>query len=400
MEHSFHKERPTDMDGVASMDALPGPIESQALTTEMIGAEFTAEFPPILVGGDTTLSRERVEKFYFSVAEVFDRWVARRESPHTQRAYRQDVMAFVEYLGLRWPEDSTRMFTVSVAQVQAYRGCLLEDDKAPKTINRRIASLSSFYKFLQGVAAELRLPITVPNPAHAQFISRSSTDPRDETLALSATRARQLMGLPAGDTLIDFRDRAIIKFYLYSGTRISTGCRLTVGNFHQDGDEATIRINEKGNKRRTIGLHFAAAEAIGEYLKAGGITRGPLFRPRLNSRSVELANRHMCPVTMYMVLMGYLRRLPGALKEVEVPEPVAGIETPEGEAAADAKETVKECIYTPHSLRATTATLLLDAGVDICKVQELLGHRHITTTQIYDKRRRNTSQSASHDVPI
>jgi site-specific recombinase XerD len=57
-------------------------------------------------------------------------------------------------------------------------------------------------------------------------------------------------------------------------------------------------------------------------------------------------------------------------------------------------------IYTPHSLRATTATLLLDAGVDIKKVQDLLGRRHITTTQIYDKRRIATSQSASHDVPI
>ncbi len=58
------------------------------------------------------------------------------------------------------------------------------------------------------------------------------------------------------------------------------------------------------------------------------------------------------------------------------------------------------CIYTPHSLRATTATLFLDAGVNIQKVQDLLGHRHITTTQIYDKRRRSTAESASHDVPI
>ena len=60
----------------------------------------------------------------------------------------------------------------------------------------------------------------------------------------------------------------------------------------------------------------------------------------------------------------------------------------------------KSCVYTPHSLRSTTANLLLDAGVDIRKVQELSGHRHITTTQIYDKRRRRTSESASHDVPI
>ena len=56
--------------------------------------------------------------------------------------------------------------------------------------------------------------------------------------------------------------------------------------------------------------------------------------------------------------------------------------------------------YTPHSLRATTATLLRDAGVDIIKVKELLGHRHVTTTQIYDKRRRGLKEGASHDVPI
>ena len=99
---------------------------------------------------------------------------------------------------------------------------MLEESKAPKTINRRIASLSSFYKYLQGV--RLRVPAADhrPNPAHAQFIARGSSDPRDETKALSATRARQLMGLPSGDSVFDFRDRAIIKFFLYSGARIGT----------------------------------------------------------------------------------------------------------------------------------------------------------------------------------
>ena len=92
----------------------------------------------------------------------------------------------------------------------------------------------------------------------------------------------------------------------------------------------------------------------------------------------------MDEVTMYRVIQGYLERLPTAIKEIELP---------------DGKIT-RRCIYTPHSLRATTATLLLDAGVDIAKVQDLLGHRHITTTQIYDKRRRTTTESASHDVPI
>ncbi len=257
-----------------------------------------------------------------------------------------------------------------------------------ETINRRIASLSSFYKYLQAVASEFRLPIMVPNPAHAQFIPRGSTDPRDETKALSATRARQLMGLPSGDSVFDFRDRAIIRFFLYSGARIGTGCRLKVSDFHQDGDEATITLHEKGDKHRRIGLHFAAAEAIGEYIKKAGLKKGPLFRAQRNSRVRELGDTHMNTVTMYKLLQSYLSRLPGSMVEEDVTDEDGSIKK------------VTRCVYTPHSLRATTATLLLDAGVDIIKVKELLGHRHVTTTQIYDKRRRSVKEGASHDVPI
>jgi site-specific recombinase XerD len=82
--------------------------------------------------------------------------------------------------------------------------------------------------------------------------------------------------------------------------------------------------------------------------------------------------------------MSYLERLPGAMQEV----------------ALSTGEKVNQCIYSPHSLRATTATLLLDAKEAIESVQELLDHKHITTTQIYDKRRRSVRDSASHKVPL
>lgn len=121
----------------------------------------------------------------------------------------------------------------------------------------------------------------MPNPAHAQFISRESTDPRVETRSLSATRARQLIGFPDGESVIDYRDRAILKTFLYSGIPLGTACRLKVSDFHQDGDEATLRLHEKGDKRRTIGIHFTAAQAIGEYIAKAGLTSGPLFRLRL-----------------------------------------------------------------------------------------------------------------------
>jgi len=334
------------------------------------------ELPPVLAGHQTPEIRARAESFYAGVAELFERWVARRPSNHTQRAYRRDVLSFVDFLGLVWPREAFRLLLASVADVHGWRDSMMAETKAPKTLNRRISSLSSFYKYLAGVAAELRLPINVPNPAHAQFIARESSDPLEGTRALTATRARQLMGLPAGDEVLDFRDhRAILKTYLYTGVRLATACRLRVKDFHQDGEQATLTINEKGNKHRTIGIHFAAAEALTEYLTKAGLEAGPIFRARRAVHSDELGEKAMSEASMYRVIAGYVAQLPGALKE-------------------------GARLYSTHSLRATTATLLLDAGVDIRKVQELLGHRHVTTTQIYDKRRRTTKESASHDVPI
>ena len=176
-------------------------------STELVPvSETRAELPPILAGRHTAAVEAQGRSFYLSVGDIFEIWVTRRSNKHTQRAYRQDVMDFVRFLELRWPEDANQFFTVSVADVLTFRDRMVAEAKAPKTINRRIASLTSFYKYLQGVASEFWLPITVPNPAHAQFIPRGSSDPRDETKALSATRARQLMGLPSGDTVFEWRN--------------------------------------------------------------------------------------------------------------------------------------------------------------------------------------------------
>jgi site-specific recombinase XerD len=190
-------------------------------------------------------------------------------------------MTFVKFLGIAWPDEAWRIMTVSIRDVQAFRDALVAERKAPKTLNRRISSVSSFYKYLAAAAAELRLPITIPN-AHGQFIAPLSVDARKETRALTATRARQLMAMPFGDTVVDYRDRAILKFYLYSGARLSTGCCLKVSDFHRDGEEATMRLHEKGDKWRAIGLHYAAAEAIAEYIEKAELKGGVLFRPLVN----------------------------------------------------------------------------------------------------------------------
>jgi site-specific recombinase XerD len=327
--------------------------------------------PPTLPGPPS----DRLRTFYDSVPELLDTWLGRRTSPHTQRAYRSDVLSFVGFLRLPWPQEAGALFSATVRDVQEFRCHLLTHGAAPKTINRRISSLSSFYRFLGSCAAELRLPIQVANPASAVFIARAAPDAQRETHALSAEAARQLLALPEGAGVQALRDRAILSVYLYTGIRLMTGCRLELGDFAWDGSQATLRLHEKGGRVRRIGLHYAAARAVDEYLRSSGLSEGPLFRPL---RGFHLG-RPMSAVTMYGTILGYLSKLPGAVR-LQNGKP--------------------RCLYTPHSLRATTATLLLEHGADITKVQELLGHRYVTTTQLYDKRRRSMAEGASHQVPL
>ncbi len=338
--------------------------------------------PPILAGHTTPNVQAKVASFYLSIADIFELWISKRRSPHTQRSYRAGVMALVEFVGMAWPAEATKFLTITVADVQAWAD-YLADNFAAKTFSNRISAVASFYKFLQGVAGELRLPITVPNPAHSQFIARLAPDAEYETPSLTATRARQLMGMSSGDDPIAAQDRALLKTLLYTGIRVGTARRLRVADFHGESENPTLRIKEKGGKTRTIGIHFAAADAIQEHLTTSGMTSGVLFRSKRTGKGRLLSNQGMVESTMYCTIMNYLVRLPGAMVSEEV----------------DGEE-ISYCRYSPRSLRATTATLLLEAKVDIRKVQQLLGHAHITTTQIYDKRRITTKQSASHDVPI
>src|SRR6478736_7719672 len=102
-----------------------------------LAAKRQPALPPILAGQASPDVRERVERFFFSAASLFEAWVTRRKSAHTQRAYREDVMTFVKFAGIDWPDQAIALFSVSVKDVLAFREYLVEKNAAPKTINRR-----------------------------------------------------------------------------------------------------------------------------------------------------------------------------------------------------------------------------------------------------------------------
>lgn len=159
------------------------------------------------------------------------------------------------------------------------------------TLNARLAALSGFYRFLRETAAtELKLPIQVPNPAHAQFIGRESPDPVDPTLPLGLTKARKLMSLPTGGDVFEARDRAILKVFLYAGIRIGTACRLTVADFVDDPDDPKILIEEKGRGKASTAAQLGpqnglvSTEAIRSFTVMHGCSRQAAGPPESTSR--------------------------------------------------------------------------------------------------------------------
>src|ERR1700683_2531398 len=115
-------------------------------------SENLPALPPVIAGANTPEIARQVEIFFHSVAAIFEAWVGRRKSDHTRRAYRGDIMAFIQFRGWAWPQESAQMLRVSILDVQAFKDDMVKHGAAPKTINRRISSLSSFYKFLGGAA--------------------------------------------------------------------------------------------------------------------------------------------------------------------------------------------------------------------------------------------------------
>src|SRR2546423_12856073 len=105
------------------------------MSSELVPVMKLELLPPVLAGHQTEHVRERVEQFYLSIAEIFERWVTRRKSPHTQRAYREDVMSFVRFMGFEWPRSAPDLLTVSLKDVQAFRDEMLAKNAAPKTLN-------------------------------------------------------------------------------------------------------------------------------------------------------------------------------------------------------------------------------------------------------------------------
>lgn len=196
-----------------------------------------------------------------------------------------------------------------------------------------------------------------------------------ETLpkALSVDEVTRLLEAPNPATPLGARDRALLEFLYATGARISEAVALDVDDVHSiresdHEDLVLVRVTGKGDKQRIVPLGRMAQRALGDYLTAGRPALADVAQ-RSSGRSLGSARRRGPSAALFLNKLGTRLSRQSAWS-------VLTKSAEDAEVAAD---------VSPHTLRHSCATHLLDGGADIRTVQELLGHASVSTTQIYTK---------------
>jgi len=266
--------------------------------------------------------------------------VERNASDHTIKSYREDLVSLGEYLTAALGEN-VRPAQITPIDLRGYVGALHEAGYAKTSVARRLASLRSFFRFAQ------REGIVDSNPAKPLRNPR-----RDRSLPhfLSTDEIGRLLSAPPVDMPMGLRDRAILETMYSAGLRVSETVGMNDGDLDVPG--GLVRVRGKGKRERLAPLGSYAIRALRRWMK----TR-------------RLADDEPNDLTAPVFVNKFGRRLTtrSVARMLEKHLKVAGLDVR----------------TTPHTLRHSFATHLLDRGADIRSVQELLGHKSLVTTQIY-----------------
>lgn len=276
--------------------------------------------------------------------EEFLTWLAAEKgrSTNTLAAYRRDLSAYCQWLS----EVGLTLDSVRSADLDAYVGVLRSRGLAPSSVKRATVAVRSLHRFRsdEGFAAG--------DPSAGVETPRV---PAGLPKALTEAEVTSLLDQVEGDTAVARRDRAILEVLYGTGARISEVCALSLGDV--DLEAGLLRLFGKGAKERVVPIGRFARVALGQWLNENG--RGVLAPE-------QFARRSDADAVFLNVRGGRLSRQ-GAWAIVRKYGDAAGL----GDR------------LTPHVLRHSCATHMLDHGADIRAVQELLGHASITTTQVY-----------------
>ncbi len=255
-------------------------------------------------------------------------------SEHTLKNYAIDLREFFGFLGAKTLESVTYL------EVRAYLAVLKDKNFSKSTMARKLACIRSCFKYLA------REKVIQHNPA-----SGIQTPKRDKKLPdfLNQEEMANLLDAPASGSWEEKRDKAILEMLYSSGLRVSE--LVSLNHSAVDLSGGLLRVQGKGKKERIVPVGRVAIQAMKDYFAikpprdTGTSLEKSVFKNRLGGRLTDRSIRRM--------ILKYTRRI------------------------ALAKD------VSPHMLRHSFATHMLDRGADLRSVQELLGHENLSTTQIY-----------------
>ncbi|MBI3357824.1 MAG: tyrosine recombinase [Nitrospirae bacterium] len=274
--------------------------------------------------------------------------VERNASRETIRNYRSDLQQLA--LFLRRTDNAPRSIQVdhvTTEDIRAYLHWLDRKGEKASSLARKLACVRSFYRFL------VREDRSQKNPAED---IRSPKLPKPLPRVLTKDDANALMEFPAGQSLLSLRDRALLETLYSTGARVSETVGINLGDLNQA--EGIVHLRGKGRKERVVPIGDIAMQSIKEYRDSlrssaarpsssrsvGDQPSAPLF---LNHRGYRLTTRSVA-----RIVSRYSSHLAGGA-------------------------------VSPHALRHSYATHLLDEGADLRSIQEMLGHASLSTTQKY-----------------
>jgi integrase/recombinase XerC len=266
-------------------------------------------------------------------------------SAHTVKSYREDLTQAVTFFQERLGDAQASPERLTTRVLRAYLVWLHDQGYSKGTVARRVSAVRSWCRFLcrQGTLAG--------NPADGL---RSPRQDKKLPHFLSVTEVGQLLDSPPADTAAGVRDRAILETLYSAGLRVSELCGLNVNDLDLGDGVAVVR--GKGKRERLVLLGPKACAALQGWLDVRDQVGDDRAAARGKAQSAVFLNKSGTRLTVRSV---------GRLLEKYLA--LAGLDPR----------------TSPHTLRHSFATHLLDGGADIRSVQELLGHRSLATTQVY-----------------
>lgn len=264
----------------------------------------------------------------------------RAYSEHTIEAYARDLQQFAAFYTEYANQVPLDVRQINRIGVRHYLGMLAEAGLAMSSITRKLASLKAFFKY------HVRVGSLSVNPV--ALVKSPKTDKKLPTTLSEEQIARLIDEIP-GDGFVPVRDKAILELFYSTGVRLSELLNSNFGDVNFNG--LTIRVFGKGAKERILPFGKRAAQAIQEYLK---IRRREFGQVNLqDALFISKRNRRIARPTVQKMVSRMLKTI------------------------SDQKH------LSPHVLRHSFASHLLDRGADLNAVKDLLGHTSLSTTQLY-----------------